>query len=201
MKILILDENPSSYAAPFDNHEVFVIPATKFLNNGYKLSDYGAVHFTGGMDIGPRFYDEPRHPLTEDWDHGRDSAEIGLFNRASERGIPMFGVCRGMQLLNICNGGKLYQDMYHPRNHPIELFDGRVIQVNSLHHQACILSGQTKVIKLGMVRTPDQEHDIEVAWWPDTKSLGFQYHPEMMAPDTEGYKFYFEMLNKYIGEV
>src|SRR5919204_6363350 len=63
----------------------------------------------GGADIDPSSYGEPAHPETRGTVPERDTFEIALARRALERDIPLLGVCRGMQLMNIARGGTLLQ--------------------------------------------------------------------------------------------
>ncbi len=65
----------------------------------------------GGADIDPDFYGDPRHELTVGTTPARDSFEIALVRRALERDLPVLGICRGMQLLNVARGGTLIQDL------------------------------------------------------------------------------------------
>jgi putative glutamine amidotransferase len=123
----------------------------------------GTLHgiiFTGGPDINPRFYkSEPRHGLGE-VDEAQDEMEIELTRQALAARIPILGICRGLQILNVAMGGTLYQDipqevaaaMNHcPRadrsivTHQVQIASGsrldgilkrRTLWVNSKHHQA-----------------------------------------------------------------
>lgn len=117
--------------------------------------------FSGGLDIQPCNYGEDPHPSIDAGDPQLDQLELALAHWALEEDIPMLGVCRGMQLLNVAMGGTLYQDlgdqypgsMQHcnvdlPRTHLIhhvyvetgsrmeEVLGTHEFLVNSLHHQA-----------------------------------------------------------------
>ncbi len=63
----------------------------------------------GGADIDPASYGAPRSPLTEATYPLRDRFELAITHAALERGIPVLGICRGMQLLNVARGGTLEQ--------------------------------------------------------------------------------------------
>lgn len=117
----------------------------------------------GGYDIHPRHWNpsEPVHPSAE-LDEGRDALEIPLVKVAWERGLPILGVCRGEQILNVALGGSLIQDVpshfgcaadvhnhgtaekpeiWHevrvePSSRLSNLLGGTVVPVNSRHHQA-----------------------------------------------------------------
>jgi putative glutamine amidotransferase len=129
------------------------------------LEELSGVLLTGGGDIDPAYYNETPHPNTAAPDALRDTFEIALARLALESRLPMLGVCRGLQVINVAAGGSLVQDipseMTHPLAHQIdtplyaiahpvwvspssrlarimkeELSEGDVLQVNSRHHQA-----------------------------------------------------------------
>ena len=115
----------------------------------------------GGIDLHPNRYGEEVHPLTEEADLKLDEFEITLASWAFQEDIPVLGVCRGMQLINIALGGSLYQDIDEqypdsighthrnlPRTHLAhrisvdpgsrmeKILGTQAVWVNSLHHQA-----------------------------------------------------------------
>src|SRR5688500_9989020 len=66
---------------------------------------------TGGGDVDPRLYGETPHPTFQASEPGRDEYEIALVKAATEAGLPIFAICRGMQVLNVALGGTLVQDI------------------------------------------------------------------------------------------
>lgn len=123
------------------------------------------VFITGGVDVDPSRYGESKLPLCGTTDPDRDAVEIALLNHALNRGLPVFAVCRGIQILNVACGGTLYQDVtaqvpaalkhdYFPTHeHPsrkylahdvtvkpgsrlAQILGDAVVPVNSMHHQA-----------------------------------------------------------------
>src|SRR5215207_3114755 len=67
---------------------------------------------SGGPDVDPaRYGDNYVHPATYGIDPDRDQFEIDLFDAALRRGIPVFGICRGIQVMNVALGGTLIQDV------------------------------------------------------------------------------------------
>jgi putative glutamine amidotransferase len=66
---------------------------------------------TGGDDVAPPIYGEQPHETITDAEPGRDEFEIGLVKAARERGVPIFAICRGVQVLNVACGGTLVQDI------------------------------------------------------------------------------------------
>ncbi len=64
----------------------------------------------GGADLDPRRYGEEPHPTTQ-VESGRDELEADAWRAARDRGLPVLGVCRGMQAINVFSGGSLVQDV------------------------------------------------------------------------------------------
>ena len=121
------------------------------------------VILSGGGDIDPARFDRNRHPRTDGISPERDDLELRVFQAARARGLPILGICRGLQLINVAMGGTLIQDIPDERpswsqhrqdhdglarddvSHPVTLEGGsRVatiygetrIMTNSYHHQA-----------------------------------------------------------------
>lgn len=123
------------------------------------LSRLDGILLSGGVDVHPSFYkEEPKNKLGH-VDYTRDKFEIALSKYCIEKKVPMLGICRGMQILNIVEGGSLYQDIQselpdsiqHSQktydsvgNHFIKIDEGNFLRniygemgfVNSYHHQA-----------------------------------------------------------------
>lgn len=170
-----------------------------FAVRGWGRADsVGAAHlicFTGGADVGPRLYDHPLHSTT--WpDDSRDLKEMAIFEAGKNINVPMVGICRGAQFLNVMNGGKMYQDVSdHTRPHMLKIGapndpNAPEIYVTSTHHQMMMPSEEGKVRATGpacdaswwsdkqerWVQTK-LEHGIEVVEYENT--ICFQPHPEM----------------------
>jgi putative glutamine amidotransferase len=140
-------------------------PCVLQLNASPSLAELDGVLLTGGGDIDPSIYKEERHSKTGDPDATRDNFELELARLAIRENVPVFGVCRGLQVLNVAAGGTLIQDIPSEINHPLghqidaplyaiahevwiapgstlanmmneELEGGEVLHVNSRHHQA-----------------------------------------------------------------
>ena len=115
----------------------------------------------GGEDVTPALYGEDPLRQVTFMNEEKDRMELALIRGAVERGMPVFGICRGIQLLNVCFGGTLYQDL--PAQYPgvlghaqdmairgqlthrvtlepdsllEKLLGGEPLSVNSYHHQA-----------------------------------------------------------------
>lgn len=83
----------------------------------------------GGADIDPSSYGEPVHPETVDTVPERDRFEIAMVRAAIERDMPVLGICRGMQLINVAYGGTLLQHLperfgHHEHLRVVGTFDG-----------------------------------------------------------------------------
>lgn len=163
------------------------------------MNSIDALLFTGGADIDPSEYGEPDHPHLGGCSPRRDAVEVPLMKYAWENtNIPILGICRGLQMMNVCRGGTLWQDLHsqHPTHlhtsslnsfgvcHMVKVNPDSVIgeifpdymPVNSFHHQAI------KDLAPGM---------RPVAWSPDGLieaieaedhpcRIAFQWHPEAM---------------------
>src|SRR6201996_1717091 len=75
------------------------------------LDRIDALVLAGGADVDPSTYGASRHPLTVGTVPERDAIELALARRALERDLPILGICRGMQVLNVVYGGTLIQDL------------------------------------------------------------------------------------------
>jgi len=132
----------------------------------------------GGVDISPHWYEEEPLPTTQKPDLIRDKDEFAAVDNAIDDCIPIIGVCRGAQLLCVANGGNLHQHVpYHKNNsHPIFTRDGKIFKnVAADHHQVMIPAGNYE-----LYATSYDDYLPEVVYWPSTKSLAIQPHPEWM---------------------
>jgi len=78
---------------------------------GEALAGVDGLLLTGGEDVDPARYGEAAHPKVVDVERNRDDFEIGLVHEARARALPLFAICRGIQLLNVAYGGSLVQDI------------------------------------------------------------------------------------------
>ncbi|MBI4911313.1 MAG: gamma-glutamyl-gamma-aminobutyrate hydrolase family protein [Acidobacteria bacterium] len=166
---------------------------------------------TGGLDIHPRHWDpaEPLHPAAE-VDEARDGLEIPLVRAAWDQGIPIFGICRGEQVLNVALGGSLVQDIpshfscpgdrhQHGTSgnpgalHPVEVGPGSRLSafvgpgplpVNTRHHQAVrrvAPSLRACAWDPGTVAAEGPLVEAVEAVDPKRWVLGVQWHPENLV--------------------
>jgi putative glutamine amidotransferase len=157
--------------------------------------DVSLLVFTGGTDVDPALYGEKMGSRTGHPDKYRDKHESACFKRAVELGIPMVGICRGSQFVCVMSGGKLVQDVTkHGGYHGLRTHDGNLIECNSTHHQMQLPPEGARILALAEPKLSthywngdDQEievpGDVEVVFYPNTKSIGIQYHPEWLEKD------------------
>jgi putative glutamine amidotransferase len=165
------------------------------------LATIDCLLLTGGGDIDPMTYGEAPAPEVYGVDPARDRFEIALFHAAVAAGVPVLGICRGAQVINVASGGTLVQDLPtigaighreidHPGQpvHEVSLLSGSVLAgilgaapaaVNSLHHQSVAILG----------------NDLRTVAWSDDgtvealeSSVGdtvvaVQWHPELLPRD------------------
>ena len=133
MKIASIHYNDNYWSA-FNHETVYIQNRKDFI----KILDCKLAVFWGGEDITPEFYNEKPVYTHAGWHtNHRDFLEKSAWEFCTKNKIPMLGICRGAQLLCALNGGKLWQDVSNHTGgrHEVKLFDGRIIIVNSIHHQ------------------------------------------------------------------
>ncbi|MDA2808741.1 gamma-glutamyl-gamma-aminobutyrate hydrolase family protein [Nocardiopsis suaedae] len=156
-----------------------------------------ALVLAGGGDIAPDRYGAAPADATAGVDPGRDASEFALFEEALGRRLPVLGVCRGLQVMNVARGGTLHQhlpDVVGGNGHRkrTAVFDphtvrvapgsrtagilGRTeLEVPTYHHQGLDTLGE------GLVATAWAEDGIveAVEFTGEPRALGVQWHPEM----------------------
>jgi putative glutamine amidotransferase len=75
------------------------------------LADIDGVLLTGGDDVAPSRYGEPAHPAVVEAEPGRDEFELAVVREVRQRSLPLFAICRGVQVLNVAYAGSLVQDI------------------------------------------------------------------------------------------
>jgi GMP synthase-like glutamine amidotransferase len=152
------------------------------------------VLFDGGTDIDADIYNERKHPLAQKPDYMRDQTERVYFRRAQGVGAACIGVCRGAQLLCALSGGKIIQHVtghHGPKAHVIITSDKREILASGDHHQMMYPYDVKEYEMLAWAQGLGEYHceygkvaefgeEPEVVWFPQTKSLCIQPHPEWM---------------------
>jgi len=203
----------------------FSLVAINTADDIYHQTELSAVLFGVGTDVNPALYGEHPGSYTQSPDTRRDTLEKNVFKRCEERLIPMIGICRGAQLITIMTGGKLAQhvDGHAGSRHDITTIDGRVINVNSIHHQMMIPRfGRNRVYNATMLAhtiTPRSarylgSNDDEISGqFPIVRKepevvvyggdgmptcLAVQGHPEWEPPGSEFQEYTLELTQKYI---
>ena len=168
-----------------------------------RIQEVDAILFTGGADIDPARYGKANETnLCETIQADRDANELNLASIAAELGIPVLGICRGAQLLNVSRGGTLVTDIPHfggnqhspskdgpDVHHDVKFTPGSLISkivgssqgvVNSFHHQAVEAPGEGLTIT---ARDPEDNTAEAIEWSDPTGKpffLAVQWHPERM---------------------
>lgn len=168
------------------------------------LDKVDGLLLSGGGDINPRLYGEAHHKKLGMLEPRRDDIEIYLIEKAIEKNMPILGICRGYQLLNVYFGGSLIQNLESDYDTRIEhvavcgrkssvthtvtfekgslyqnIYGKHQLEVNSLHHQAIKSLGE------GLIESGKSEDGlIEAIEHESYKNLvAVQWHPEMMIGD------------------
>ena len=195
-----------------------ILPILKNLDDLDKyLDSIDGIIFTGGEDISPLLFGENPIKEVDTICYDRDKIELELFKRAYNRGMPILGICRGLQLINVALGGTLYQDINRqlPNSlghistynieggyHSIDIIDDTIlydilgkekINVNSQHHQSVKELG--KNLRVNALSSDGVIEGIETT--TGNFVLGVQFHPEAMIEETKEFINIFEYFILY----
>lgn len=165
------------------------------------VSSLDGILFSGGEDINPLYFGEEPNPLLGEIHDARDRFELLLFQEAYKQKKPIFGICRGLQLITVAMGGSLWQELSrssenclkhsqeagrHVATHYIDISEGSRLEaifgkkakVNSYHHQSAKEPGGN-----GIITATASDGIIEAVDWstPDHYCHGVQWHPEGMT--------------------
>lgn len=156
-----------------------------------KLAD--GILLSGGGDIHPKFFNQHLHPKSNNINTKRDEFEIALCKKTIEKNLPLLGICRGIQILNVALGGNIFHHIPNhmqsiPRDLPshfvnpqkstkfFEIAGAKEIQVNSLHHQAIHNLGKNLIISSlandGVIESVEHTQKKFI--------MGVQWHPEAL---------------------
>lgn len=158
---------------------------------GLAVKRLDGILLTGGADVDPIRYDADRHPEVTEVERERDAFEFALLGEALHHHLPVLGICRGVQVINVHLGGTLHQHVpSHTRYdvgsaglaHAVRFDAGSIlgslygasVEVNSLHHQAIDRLGDGLTVTArsddGAIEGVERGDDL----------VGVQWHPEMM---------------------
>jgi putative glutamine amidotransferase len=163
------------------------------------LASMDGLLLPGGADLNPALYDEEPHPAVA-VEPARDDLELAAWSAARERGVPVFGVCRGFQAINVFSGGRLVQHLEGhdspidaPEAHPLHVDPAsrlaRILgeteallstEVNSYHHQAVRPTDLAPGLVASAVAPHDEGELVEALEAVDLDDwlVGVQFHPE-----------------------
>lgn len=178
---------------------------------------------SGGPDIDAALYGEINLPVNEDISPYRDFLEIYIIRKAIELNKPIFGICRGIQIMNVAMGGTLYQDIHSqiqdrelakhsqtaPKWYPTHkinieegskiygIFGMNFIGVNSFHHQA------VKDVAPGFTVSSRSEDGIieSIEYNQHIFAVGVQWHPELMWQENSSFLGLFEEFVRCCGMI
>lgn len=169
-----------------------------------------ALVIWGGADIDPELYNHPMGSRTYTGGK-RDWIEWALMSQAIEMGIPIFGVCRGAQMLCAAAGGYLIQHVenHAGSKHNATTSDGKEFSINSIHHQMMVAPPEVDHQLLAWSTTnrssvylfkddhihPPPDKEPEFIYFPKIKGYAIQWHPEGMDSKSEATQFIFKVIN------
>ncbi len=200
---IILSKSSDNYVNWIENENTIILDAYRISNTDSILALADGIIITGGEDINPLFYNDTLNlKVCGNIDYRRDTLEKKLFDYAFENKIPLMGVCRGMQMINVASGGTLYGDIpseigtqvIHRNNgevmHEVVLTEScplifpegqDTFMVNSWHHQGL------KNIPNGINVVARSYDGLPEAIYIDQEihpfMIAVQFHPERLDSD------------------
>lgn len=164
-----------------------------------QIDSIDGLLLTGGDDVDPNLFGEDPHQRLGHIEAGRDSYEMKLIDHALAQGKPILGICRGAQIMNVHQGGTMYQDIYEQMeneiighsqkaarefpSHEVTIVEGtklyeiigeKTIRTNSFHHQANkVLAGNFVISASTSDGVIEGIESIEHEFF-----IGLQWHPE-----------------------
>lgn len=187
-----------------------VIPTTDFDKADFLV-------LPGGSDVDPVLYGHSKMSGTSS-SLSSDLGVVKLISNAILRGMPIIGICKGLQQLHVYAGGTLFQHIVgHSSSgiHMVSVLGKQVdeISTNSLHHQMVNIDSlnQEDFHLIGWISNnksteyhingeiiKDIKYEPEIVYYPKIKGLGFQFHPEMMSRTTFAVQYASELSLKLI---
>ncbi|WP_157576455.1 gamma-glutamyl-gamma-aminobutyrate hydrolase family protein [Mycobacterium sp. GA-2829] len=185
------------------------------------LDGLDGLIITGGKDVDPARYGQTPHSTTDEPDRVRDAWEFALLEEALRRGVPVLGICRGAQVLNVALGGTLFQHLpdvightHHQKGNAVfgtsavwtepgtRLADliGATSDAQCYHHQAIDRVGDGLLVSArdddGVIEAVELDRDSH----PDQWVVGVQWHPEERLDDLRLFAAVVEAAGRYAME-
>lgn len=208
--------------------QVFIIPPLFTPHDNFKkyLESFDCLVLHGGSDVNPKIYGELAIKAEWKGEPERDEYDIKLLEAAYELELPVLGICRGAQIINVYFGGSLYQDInyqlpkklihrnadiYEKNYHKISICEDSLLAeiydykkgnllVNSVHHQAIKKIGEDLHIE-----AYSEDNIIEAVRLNDSKKnrfiWGIQWHPEFQTQDEDHLLDPKPILKRFLDEV
>tara|TARA_Y100000748_G_scaffold80044_1_gene66021 strand:+ start:2391 stop:3059 length:669 start_codon:yes stop_codon:yes gene_type:complete len=193
----------SSYIKYFNQYDINPIILPNSISDVikfYKNNKCTRIIMTGGDDISQSLYDKKYNKINANY-YQRDLNEKTLINYAVKRKIPLLGICRGFQIINVCLGGKLTRDLTKiiqsskTKKHKViftnqfaKEINKKSVQVNSFHNQGVTHKQlASDLVALGF---SDDGNLVEIYKHNQLPIIGIQWHPER--------KNFSENFDKYI---
>lgn len=183
----------------------------KLLPDDYSKISADLIIFTGGEDINPKLYRQ-KAPANHYYNNTRDFKELSVLNAVMSgqlKANKVFGICRGLQLINVGLGGTLvydiethygnphhmYHKLYHMTKNPFSFLE----TVNSMHHQCIKYIG--KSLRQTIMAVNPVDSVVEMVHWQN-KYFATQFHPEFFPDDlSEKHKFADTLIKWVTGKV
>lgn len=202
-----LEQSYTKYFKSF-GAEILPIPnISRDIRNYFDNFDIKRIVLSGGGDINPELYSQ-KTTYSKDVCSERDSTEKKLLEIAIERKIPVFGICRGMQFINVFFGGSLnqkiadYTKLKHVgETHPVKITEKGLVdilgekgfKVNSYHNRGIFENNLSKQLRVFAI-APDSL--IEGLYHPLYPIAGVQWHPERDKEQIENRKIVEAFMNE-----
>jgi putative glutamine amidotransferase len=165
------------------------------------LDGLDGLVITGGRDVDPSAYGQPAHPTTDEPARDRDAWEFALLRRALARRLPVLGICRGAQVLNVALGGTLHQHLPDVIGHTRHQAGNAVFTTSTIHtvpgtkvnalvgpdtHAQCYHHQAIETLGSGLIVSAQDGADgvIEAVELPGPDFVvAVQWHPEERLDD------------------
>lgn len=219
-RILVVNDYDGLYSKFWENLGEIHLDTRRFLEDPH---NFHLVCFTGGEDVSPELYGHRN--LASGNSPRRDEAEKVIFEAALMHGIPMTGICRGSQFLNVMCGGTMVQHLkasHGGSHHLAHTKDHCCFEVTSSHHQMSVPGPEGQVLSwadetvrldqmvyggnlladLGRCGSvfPNGETALvtEAIYYPKRRVFGVQHHPEWQRVSEEAPQWTLRMIRELL---